>query len=116
MGGAPGLGTSLGDGVPLGQVGQLLEGVLHVDDLGQAVADSGFEGVLDLMLDDENHRLKSCPAGVVDGIVDDELAVVAHGVDLLQTTVTASHTGGHNDQNRLIHIICSSPSYDGLGL
>ena len=107
VGGAPGLYALLGDGVALGQIVQLLIGILHVDDLAQTVADSGLEGILDLMLDDEDHGLKAGAAGVVDGVVNDELIVVANRVHLLKSAVAAAHTGGHNYKNRFFHTIHS---------
>ena len=55
------------------------------------------------MLDDEHHRLKAGAAGVVNGIVDDELAVAAHGVHLLEAAVAAAHTRGHDHQNGFVH-------------
>ena len=100
MGGAPGLYALLGDGVALGQIVQLLIGILHVDDLAQTVADGGLEGILDLMLDDEDHGLKAGAAGVVDGVVNDELIVVANRVHLLKSAVAAAHTGGHDNEDR----------------
>ena len=104
MGGAEGLHAAFGNRIPLGQVGQFLKSVLHIDHLGKAVADGSLEGVLDLMLDDEDHGFKAGALGVIDGIVDDQLAVSAHGVDLFQTAVTAAHAGGHDNKNRfLIH-------------
>ena len=114
MGSAEGLHAALGNGVALGQLGQFLIGVLYVDDLGETLTDGGLEGLLNLVLDDEDHRLKAGALGVINGIVDDQLAVVAYRVKLLQSAVAAAHTGGHNDQNRFLHdthsfMLCLEP-------
>ena len=58
------------------------------------------------MLDYEYHRFKSCAAGIIHGVVNDQLAVAAHGVDLLQTAVATAHTGSHDDQIRFfLHVV-----------
>ena len=82
MTGAPGLGAPVGDGVSGGHIGQLLKGVFHRHVPGQAVADGGVKGVFQLRLNDEHHGFKARAAGVKDGVVDDQLTVRAHGVDL----------------------------------
>ena len=38
-------------------------------------------------------------------IVDDELAVAAHRVDLLEAAVAAAHAGGHNNEYRFVHCV-----------
>ena len=96
LGGAPGLGALWRHGVARGQVVLTLEGVLHVHHLRHPVADAGAEIGLDLLLDDEDHGFEPGPAGVVDGVVDDELSVVSHGVQLLEAAVPAAHAGGHD--------------------
>ena len=68
------------------------------------LAEGGLEGVLDLVLDDKDHGLKAGAAGVVEGIVHNDLSVGAHRVDLLHAAVTAAHAGSHDDQYRFIHL------------
>ena len=102
--GAPGLDTALRHGKACGQLVQLLEGVFHLHRLGHPLADGRFEGVLDLMLDDKDHRLKACAAGIVKGIVHDDLTIGAHRVDLLHAAVTAAHASRHDHQYRFLHI------------
>jgi len=101
--GAPGLDPAFRHGVACGQLFQLLESVFHVHGLGHPVADGGLEGILDLVLDHKDHRLKAGPACIVKGIIHDDLAVGAHRVDLLHTAVTAAHAGRHHDQYRFVH-------------
>ena len=104
MAGAPGLYTSLRHGKACGQLFQLLEGILHLHRFRHAVADGCLEGVLDLVLDDKDHGLKAGAAGVVKGIVHNDLSVGAHRVDLFHAAVTAAHAGSHDDQYRFIHL------------
>ena len=101
--GAPWLDTALRHGKACGQFVQLLEGVFHLHCLGHPLADGCFKGVLDLMLDDKDHRLKACAAGIVKGIVHDDLTIGAHRVDLLHAAVTAAHASRHDHQNGFIH-------------
>ena len=101
--GAPGLDPAFRHGVACGQLFQLLESVFHVHGLGHPVADGGLEGILDLMLDDKDHGLEACAAGVVERIIHDDLSVGAHRVDLLHAAVTAAHTCRHHDQYRFVH-------------
>ena len=103
LGGAPGLGPPLWDGVALRQVVHALEGVSHIHMALHPGADALLEIRLDLMLDDENHRLKSRPPGVVDGIIQNDLVVTAYGVHLLAPAVAAAHARGHDDEDRLFH-------------
>ena len=81
--GAPGLHAPFGHGVALRQVGELLIGIAHVNDLAQTVADGGLEGVLELALYHEHDGLEAGAARVVYRVVYYELTVVPHGVELL---------------------------------
>ena len=117
--GAPGLDPAFRHGVACGQLFQLLESVFHVHGLGHPVADGGLEGILDLVLDHKDHRLKAGPAGVVERIIHDDLAVGAHGVDLLHTAVTAAHACRHHDQYRFVHnkfLLCFASTACAVGI
>ena len=103
--GAPWLDTALRHGEACGQLIQLLECVVHVHHFGHAVADGLFEGLLDLVLDDEDHGLKACTAGIVEGIIHDDLPVGAYRVDLLHAAVTAAHASRHDHQYRFVHVL-----------
>ena len=113
--GAPGLLALLRNGIALRQVLLELVGVADVHGPGHPFADAALEVLLDLGLDDEDHRLEARPAGVVDGVVDDHLVVLAHRVQLLEPAVAAAHASGHDDQNRLFAHHLPSPLYP-LGL
>ena len=56
------------------------------------------------MLDNKDHRLKACAAGIVKGIIHDHLTVRPHRVDLLHTAVAAAHASRHDHQYRFVHI------------
>ena len=96
MAGAPGLDPTLGDGVTGREVLHLLEGVAHLHVVRHPLAYRLSEGGFDLVLDDKDHRLKARSAGIVKGVVDDKFSIGAHRVHLLQSTVAAAHTGGHD--------------------
>ena len=104
MAGAPRLYAPLRHGKTCGQLFQLLESVLHIHRFRHAVTDGSFEGVLDLVLDDKDHGLKAGAAGIVEGVVHNDLSVGAHRVDLLHTAVAAAHAGCHDDQYRFVHL------------
>ena len=117
--GAPGLDPAFRHGVACGQLFQLLESVFHVHGLGHTVADGGLEGLFDLMLDDKDHRLEACAAGVVERIIHDDLSVGAHRVDLLHAAVTAAHTCRHHDQYRFVHnkfLLCFANTACAVGI
>ena len=117
--GAPGLDPAFRHGVACGQLFQLLESVFHVHGLGHTVADGGLEGLLDLMLDDKDHGLEACAAGVVERIIHDDLPVGAHRVDLLHAAVTAAHAGRHHDQYRFVHnnfLLCFANTACAVGI
>ena len=96
MAGAPGLDPTLGDGVTGREVLHLLEGVAHLHVVRHPLTYGLPESVLDLVLDDKDHRLKARPTGVVERVVDDKFSVGTHRVHLFQSTVAAAHTGGHD--------------------
>ena len=97
MGGAPRLDAALRHGEALGQLFQLLVGVADLEPGAHGTGTDGlFKRLLDLVLDDKDHRLKARPTGVVEGVVDDKFSVGTHRVHLFQATVTAAHTGGHD--------------------
>ena len=117
--GAPGLDPAFRHGVACGQLFQLLESVFHVHGLGHPVADGGLEGILDLVLDHKDHGLEACAAGIVKGIIHDDLAVGAHRVDLLHAAVTAAHTCRHHDQYRFVHnkfLLCFANTACAVGI
>ena len=100
---APGLFAALGNGKALRQVVHFLIGVLNFHLAAGPVADHFPEQRLVFPLDDDNRLFKARPFGVEQGIIQNDLAIAAHGVDLLQPAVAAAHARGHNDQYRLFH-------------
>ena len=101
--GAPGLHTAVRDLIALRQVVQLLVGVLDVYELRESVANGLVKGLFDLVLDDEHNGVEAGALGVIDGVVDDELAVIAHRVYLLESAVATAHSGGHDNEHGFLH-------------
>ena len=105
--GAPGLGAVGRDGITGRNLVQLLIGVA---DLYGCVLQPGANGIhkvlLDGLLDDDDHRLKTGLMGIVDGVVQNRLSAAAHRVDLLQAAVAAAHTRSHDNKNRFLHNAC----------
>ena len=102
---APGLFAALGDGKALRQIVHFLIGVLDLHLAAGPVADDLPEQGLVFPLDDDNGLFKARPFRVEKGVIQNDLAVAAHGVDLLQPAVAAAHARGHNDQYRLFHAL-----------
>ena len=100
---APGLDAAFGNGVAIGQIIQLLKSVVYLQLLFQPGAHHFLEIFFNGVLDDKDDLFKAGAHGVVDGVVQNDLAVGADGIDLLQSAVTGTHAGGHNDQNGLFH-------------
>ena len=101
MAGAEGLGAALGNGVALRQLGQLLVSIADLHgSLGKPCAHGVHEIPLDGFLNNNHNGLKARLVCVIDGIVQNCFPLAAHGIDLLQTAITAAHTGGHDNENR----------------
>ena len=105
MAGAPGLFAPRRHSIALGQIVQLLVGIAHIHHLGKPVANGLLERGLNFVLDDKHHGLKARAPRIKDGIVNNQLAVAAHRVYLLQAAVPAAHTGGHHRKNRFFHVV-----------
>ena len=82
--------------------GEILECVVHLHLLGDAVAADGSQRLLHARLDDKNNLVKACANRVIDGILHQDFAIRAETVHLLVAAVTGTHTGSHDNQ-RLIH-------------
>ena len=104
----PGFDPALGNGEALRQCCKLLIGVADLHgSLLQALADGLHEVLLDGFLDNNDDGIKTGLMGIVNGIVQNGLPLAAHGVDLLQSAVTAAHAGCHDDEYRfLCHVSC----------
>ena len=103
MGGAPGLDPAFGDGKSLGQIRQFLVGVANLHgSLLQTLADGFQEVLLDGFLDDNHNGVEAGLMGIINGIIQNGLALTADRVDLLQSAVAAAHTGGQNHKNRFL--------------
>ena len=107
MRGTPGLDASLGNGEAFGQPVRRLIGEIHLHLAAQARKNQIGKVGLQLRLDDQHHTPKACAHGVENGIVHQDMSGVIHRRDLLQSSKTAAHPGGHDDQNRF-HL-CHTP-------
>ena len=101
--GAPGLGAAFGHAVARGQAVDGLIGVFQRRAFRDAVAHGGAEIGLHFGLDDADDLSKAGAQRVEDGEVDDDVAGVVHGRDLLASAEAAAHARGHDHQSGLIH-------------
>ena len=100
---APGLFAPFGNGEPLRHIVRRLEHILHVHPALHMAADDGAEIRLAFLFDDEHDLAEARLVSVVQREVHDDLAVVAHGRDLLEPAEAAAHTGGHDNKRRVFH-------------
>ena len=89
------------------QVVRLLEDVAHLHPVFHMRPHDGAEVRLFFLLDDEDHLPEAGLPGVVQGKVHDDLALVPHGGDLLESAEAAAHAGGHDDERGTFHFVSS---------
>ena len=106
VGGSPGLAPALGGGEALREVVEALEGEGGFGFSLELGEDLGAEVVLEVLADDEDDLAEAGADGVVDGVVEDGLAVGAHGVELLEAAVAAAHAGGEDEEGGRVHCFC----------
>ena len=100
---APRFFAAFGNGEPRRDVVRRLEHIPHVHPALRMTADNGAEIRLAFLFDDEHDLAEARLIRVVQREVHDDLAVIAHGRDLLEPAEAAAHTGGHNDKRRVFH-------------
>ena len=93
--------------------GEILECVIDLHLLGDAVAADGSEHILHARLDDKDHMVKARANRVIDGILHQNLAVRTQTVHLLVSAVAGAHARSHN-QKRCTHSNTSSSSNNRL--
>ena len=103
MAGTPGLDPPLRHHIALRQHLQLLIDVLYIEILLHPLTDEVLEVFLNFMLDDKGYLPKPCPVSVVQGKVNDGVAVVVHRGDLLQAAKAAAHTRRQNNESGFLH-------------
>ena len=96
MTGTPRLFPSLRTGKACGNCLLPLIGILYLHIPGDPVADAGVKFLLQLWLYQEGDLFKARFPGVVQGKINDNVPLLVHGVDLLQTAVAASQSCRHN--------------------
>ena len=57
------------------------------------------------MLDNKNDFAEACPVSIVQGKINDGVAMLVHGGDLLKAAETAAHAGGQNDKSGFFHTV-----------
>ena len=95
---SPGLGAFGRNAESVRDVVQLLEHVVDVGPVLELLSDRGAEGLLDVAANDKNDLAEANPQGVIDRVVDNNLAPRTHGVDLLEAAITAANTGGKDNK------------------
>ncbi|MPN14559.1 hypothetical protein SDC9_161886 [bioreactor metagenome] len=71
--------------------------------LFRAAANDFVKVLLNPSVDDEDNLFEPGLHGVVEGIVHNDFAVLANGVDLLESAVATAHAGGHHDKSWFLH-------------
>ena len=90
---SPGLGSALRHLEAGGEHIYLLKGVGNVDMLFQTGRDLA-EILLDGLFDDEDHLAEAGLHGIIDGVVQDAVALIVHRRHLLEAAEAAAHSGG----------------------
>ena len=98
MGGAPRLFTADWNREAGGQLVDRLEGKADFDPAGELRGDAFAEILLEVRTDDEDHLAEASAESVEHRVVQDGLAGGAHRVDLLESTVAATHAGGEDEE------------------
>ena len=63
--------------------------------------------LFNLLFDNKGDVTEACLHGVIDRIIDNNMACLVHSINLLQTAVAAAHSCGENNQLRIFHYIIS---------
>ena len=103
---APRLYATLGESEALGQVVELLEYILHLYLMAEAL---GVEHLLKICLegvaDYEYHLAEASANSVVNRVVDNSLAVRAYAIHLLERTIARTHARCQYQKCRFYHSI-----------
>ena len=103
---APRLNATLGECEALGEVVELLEYILHLNLVAEAL---GVEHLLKICLegvaDYEYHLAEACANSVVNRVVDNSLAVRAYAIHLLERTIARTHARCQYQKCRFYHNI-----------
>ena len=108
MSGSPWLHTSFRNCKAFRKIMQILEYKFHLDMLTHTISDSGTEISLILLLYNKYNFFKPCLNSIIDRKINDNVPVLINRIDLLQATISASHTCCHYYQYRLFHVIAAS--------
>ena len=83
--------------------GKILEGIVDLDLLGDAVAADVCDQLLHARLDDKHNVIEAGADRVIDGVLHQDLAIRAETVHLLVAAVTRAHARSH-DQKGSAHV------------
>ena len=100
---APGLYAPLRNAIAVGQAIDGLIGVFQIHGFGDAIADGGAEIRRHFRLDDADHLTEARANRIVNGIIDDDVAAIIHGGDLLASAEAAAHARRHNYKRWFFH-------------
>ena len=107
MSGPPGFDTPFWHLITLRQHIQLLINVVNIEILFHPAADAVFEVLFYFMLDDKDNLAEARTVSIEEGKINNGMAVIVNGHDLLQPAEAAAHPGSQNYKGRLFHF--SSP-------
>ena len=96
----PWLLTTFGYAEALGQCVECLEAKLALYLTLVLRQNLGAELLLEILTDNPYNLAKACLNGIVNTIIHDGLAIGAQTVELLQATITATHTSCEQKQSR----------------
>ena len=104
MAGSKGLHTAFGDAVARRELIEFLVGIADFHGRrSQALAHSGHEVLSDGLFNQDDSGAESGLIGIVNGVVQDGLAIAAQGINLFQPAIAAAHAGRQNNKYRFIH-------------
>ena len=98
MSGAPGFFPSFRAFEVTGEIIEILKGIFDFDLAFIAFADDLFEFLFKILADDENDPVKAGTQGIKYRLIHHGFAGRAHRIELFQTSVTASHSGGEDQK------------------
>lgn len=106
MPGPPWLHSSFWHLKTVRQIVKILKHIFHLNLLLYPIPDSFPEVCFVFLLDDKHHLLKACLHRIIDRKVHNNMPFRIHRINLLESSVTASHSCRHNYQYWFFHIIC----------
>ena len=104
MPGSPGFDASFRHLITIWQDIELLINVIDIEILFHPAADAVFKILFYLMLDDKDDLTETRTVSVIERKINNGMAVIVNGHDLLQPAKAAAHSGSQNYKGRLFHL------------